>query len=84
MMDDVTVIPDQGGSSSRLDSQVIRAFASGAITWHDLRGRFGVEDFTVVLRGLAAERLRLPRAAKDRPTPARAWLREVLERAERS
>lgn len=66
-----------------LTPEVMRAYADGALPWSQIRQRFGVVDFTLVLRRLGEEDLRLPRARADRSTEARLWLREVLQRQTR-
>lgn len=72
----------KGQQLAALTADVVRAYAGGALTWSQMRERFGVVDFYLVLQRLAEEGLRLPRAPADRATRARAWLREALaERA---
>lgn len=61
-----------------LTPDVMRAYAEGALPWSQIRRRFGVVDFTLILRRLGEEGLRLPRADPDRATQARLWLREAL------
>ena len=62
-----------------LEEQTVRAYAAGAISWREIRQETGVEDFGRMLQALGALGLRLPRAAADRPTRAKEWMREILE-----
>lgn len=61
-----------------LTPQVMRDYAAGSITWSQIRERLGVTDFTLMLRRLGEENLRLPRAPSLRPSAARFWLRDEL------
>jgi hypothetical protein len=64
-----------------LSPAIVAAYADGTLTWSQLRERFQVVDFGLLLRRLDEENRRLPRASPDRPTRARDWLREALDRA---
>lgn len=80
----MTVSSDVSTEEQQLDAlspEVVAAYASGKITWSQIRERLGVLNFGLVLRRLGEENLRLPRAAANRPTQARAWLREALQQA---
>lgn len=61
-----------------LTPQIMRDYATGSITWSQIRERLGVNDFSLVLRRLGDEDLRLPRAPSDRHSSAQLWLREAL------
>ena len=69
---------------SRLTSEVTKDYAEGRVTWSQLRDRLGVVDFSAVLQRIGEEGLHLPQAAKDRPTQARAWMRQILAGRERA
>lgn len=62
-----------------LTPEVIREYATGLITWSQIRERLAVTDFSLILRRLGEEDLRLPRARPDRPSAAKLWLREFLQ-----
>ena len=62
-----------------LTPEVIRKYATGSITWSQIRERLDVTDFSLRLRRLGEEDLRLPRARSDRPSAAKLWLREALQ-----
>lgn len=64
-----------------LTEDVVRAYANGEIAWSQIRARHGVTSFSLLLRRLGENGLRLPRADPSRPTQARVWLREALEKA---
>lgn len=61
-----------------LTPEVMRDYAGGSITWSQIRERLGVTDFSLILRRLGDEELRLPRAPSSRPSAARQWLRDAL------
>jgi hypothetical protein len=61
-----------------LPEEIVRAYASGEMSWREIRERTGKEDFSILLEGLSKAGLRLPRAARDRPSQAKAWLAEAL------
>ena len=69
---------------SRLTAEVTRDYAEGRVTWSQLRDRLGVVDFSANLQRIGEEGLRLPQAAKDRPTHARGWMRQILAERERA
>ena len=58
--------------------EVVRAYASGEIAWSQLRHRYGVRDFGLLIQRVGEEGLHLPGASPDRPTHARNWLRAAL------
>lgn len=62
-----------------LSPEIVLAYANGEIAWSQIRRRFGVRDFGLLIRRVGEEGLGLPRAAPDRPTLARGWLREALQ-----
>ena len=64
-------------------NDLIRKYAAGEITWHDLQER-GFENFVQVLAGLGELGLRQPIAAMEGPNVAarlrgRAVIREALK-----
>lgn len=64
-------------------NELIRKYAAGEVTWHDLQQR-GFENFVQVLAGLGELGLRQPIAAMDGPNVAarergRAVIREALK-----
>ena len=61
-----------------LTPDIVRAYAGGELAWSQIRRRHGVLDFGLLIRRVGEEGLRLPRAATDRPTRARGWLRDAL------
>lgn len=71
---------DQSGTleEGEITDQQIRAYAAGELSWRTIREQTGVEDFHVILDMLWERGLKLPRAPRDRPTKARAWLAEIL------
>ena len=62
-----------------LTPEVVHAYARGELAWGQIRRHYDVVDFGLLIRRVGGEGLRLPRAAPDRPTLARAWLREALQ-----
>lgn len=65
-------------SDGTLSAELVRRYASGGISWREIRDQTGVEDFNIMLARLGDEGLRLPRAPRDRPSQAKAWMREIL------
>ena len=59
----------------------LRRYADGEVSWRELRERLETENFNIVLAGLRSLNLSLPRSDPDRPTKARAWMREALAQA---
>lgn len=66
------------GQLAALTPEVMRAYSGGQISWREIRQRYGVLDFNLILQRLGEEGLKLPRSRADRPSRAREWLREVL------
>lgn len=62
-----------------LTPEIVRAYADGEIAWSQIRRRHGVLDFGLPIQRVGEEGLHLPRAAQDRPSQARGWLREALQ-----
>lgn len=60
--------------AAALTPDVVRAYAEGQLAWSRIREELGVRDFGTLLRRVGEEGLRLPRAPRDRPSPAKAWM----------
>lgn len=59
----------------------LRRYAGGEVSWRELRERLETDDFNIVLAGLRSLSLSLPRSDPNRPTKARAWMRDALAQA---
>lgn len=59
----------------------LRRYASGEVSWRELRERIESDNFNDVLAGLRSLNLLLPRSDPNRPTKARAWMRDALSQA---
>lgn len=64
-----------------LTPEIVQSYAQGSLAWSQIRERYGVLDFGLLLRRVGEEGLRLPRAPAGRPSKAREWLREALAEA---
>lgn len=69
---------NETSAMASIPDQLIRAYAQGAIAWRDIQEATQVENFNVMLDGLASLELKLPQAPIDRPTRARGWLRDAI------
>ncbi len=69
---------NETSAGASIPDQLIRAYAQGAIAWRDVQEATQIENFNVMLDGLADLGLKLPQASIERPTRARGWLRDAI------
>ena len=63
---------------AQVPEQVVRDYAAGRTSWREIRATTDAEDFGIMLVALGDLGLKLPRAPRERPSPAKQWLADVL------
>lgn len=74
-------MPNPGYDLDEGTASWLRRYAGGEVSWRELRERLDTDNFNIVLAGLRSLNLSLPRSDPNRPTKARAWMRDALAQA---